>query len=413
MAELDRGAGALAAAAARLEAAIGRAGDGVVRAERLSLLAVIDEARGDIAAARARVAEARAGVAGAGPGADAGSEAGASAGSSESAGSAGASAAAARIVELGLRRHEGWLLYRDGDCDAAVACFEALIDEVPDEASELRGLVLIGLGVATHGQGDGERAQRAFRQALALFEARGDLRRAAACYNNLGMVAHRQGDVRGAVRWYEQALGVHARRGDRSALAQAYNNLGSMYGDIGEYERAAQYLEEVIRIRSRAGHAGLALGYANLGEVRQKQGRLSEAREHLERAIALCEEGRGPGYLVPDARRMLAELHLGSGAPAEAAAEARAALSWAEERGDRPRAGAASRVLGEALAALGETGEAEARLAGAVEVLEALDQPIELARAYAAQARFLAQRGDAGAAALAARAEALFAAVRG
>lgn len=384
LADLDRGAGALDAAAARLTAAIGRSGAAAERAERLGMLAVIDEARGDIAAARRRVAEARAAIAG-----------------------------EAALVELGLRRHESWLVYRDGDCDAAARRFEALLAEVPEEAGELRGMVLIGLGVASLGQGDGERAERAFRQALAIFDARGDERRAAACYNNLGMVAHRQGDVRGAARWFEQALRAHARRGDRSALAQAYNNLGSLYGDIGDYPRAAKYLEEAIRIRARTGHAGLALACANLGEVHLKQGRHAEARDHLERAIALCEEGRGPGYLIPDARRMLAELHLTCGAPGEAADAARAALGWAEERGDRPRAGAALRVLGEALAALGDDPGAAAKLAEAVQVLEALDLPIELARVFAAQARHLERRGDPGAAALRARAEALAAAVRG
>ncbi|MEZ4435557.1 MAG: AAA family ATPase [bacterium] len=64
LADLDRGAGALDAAAARLTAAIERSATPAERAERLGMLAVIDEARGDIAAARRRVAEARAAVAG-------------------------------------------------------------------------------------------------------------------------------------------------------------------------------------------------------------------------------------------------------------------------------------------------------------------------------------------------------------
>lgn len=387
LADLERGAGDLEAAAALLDAAVARSVDPVARARRSMRRSMIAEARGDLAAAWGFLAAGRALL-------------------------EGRQDEAARLVALDIGRYEGWLACRDGDAERAVALLRDVLAEVPDGAVELRGLVLNGLGVAAYGQGDFEAAERAFRRALALFEQIGEAGRAATCFNNLGMVAGRQGDVPAAVGWYERAVRLHVKRGDRTALAQAYNNLGSLYGDVGDYPRAARYLREVVRIREGTGHGGLALGYANLGEVYLKQGRAEEARGFLERAIALCTEGRGPGYLLPDVWRMLAEFHLGRGDVDEARAAAREALAQAEERGDRTRVGAALRVLGEALAAAGDAAEADARLAAAVEVLEAVDYPLELARACAARARHLERRGDPEAPALAARAEALMATVR-
>ncbi|MCA9540848.1 MAG: tetratricopeptide repeat protein, partial [Myxococcales bacterium] len=385
---LLRAEGDLEEAARRLDAAVAdtAADRPIDRARRLHRRAQVDEPLGEVAGARRRIGEALALL-------------------------DGQDAPEALLEALDLRRYAAWLRYRDGDFDGAVTELEAVLAAVPADARSLRALVLTALGVVAFGRGDYAAAEQSFRQTLALAEGIGDLRRVSSAYNNLGIVAAKQGDARGAVGWYERAVRLHARRGDRGALAQTYNNLGTLYGEMGELSRAAQYLRESIRIRARSGHSGLALGYANLGEVLLRQGRADEARGYLEQAIALVAEGRGPGYLLPDAWRMLAELHLVTDAFDEAERAAHEALRRAEEAGDRPRAAAALRVLGEALDGQGRPDEAGARLDAAVDLLEALDQPIELARTYAARGRHLARRGHADAAHWAAEAEALFAAL--
>ncbi len=361
LAELADAAGDLDVAARRLDAAIARSADPVVRAERLRRRAEVDEARGDLSAARARLAEAGALL-------------------------VGRQEEAAREVTVTVGRDEAWLDYRDGAYDMAVTRLDALLPTAP---ASLVGTLHNVLGAVDYRRGEDHAADAHYRQALAAFEAAGDERRTAIAYNNLGILAWRQGDHDGAARWYQRAVRIQARRGDRTGLALAYNNLGTLYGESGD-ARAVRFLEESIRIRARAGHSSLAVGYANLGEVYLKQGRYEEAGDYLERAIALCTEGRGPGYLMPDVWRMLAELHLQQGDPARASEAARSALDAAEDSGDRPRAGVAARVLGEALARSGDTEAAQARLAEAVAVLGALDQPLELAKAYAAQARNMA-----------------------
>lgn len=388
LAELAQNAGDLAEAARRLDDAVARTSraDLAARAERLRRRAEIDEARGELSAARARLAEGLALV-------------------------SRLPDPASRQVAVAIRRDEAWLLHRDGAYDTAVETLTRLVAEVPADERRLAGTLHNAIGVVSYRRGDDDLAERSYQRALAAFEGTGNLRSLAAAYNNLGMLAMRRADYRAAERWYQQALRIQVETGDRNGLSRAYNNLGSLYGLMGDYARAAQYIEEAIRIRKRSGHAGLAICYANLGECYLKQHRREAARGYLEEAIALCADGRGPGYLLPDAWRMLAELHLEEGAVAAAVEAAQAALDLARDSGDRPRAGVAARVLGEALAQAGREAEAGERLAEAVADLEALDQPEELGRAYAAQARHLARTDAAAAAALQARADALLAAV--
>ena len=367
LSEFLREAGELKAAAEHLEAASADTASAAPArlAERLRRLARIDELRGELSMARTRLLKAQA-LLGLQHDAD------------------------GRAVEVAVRRDLGWLCYRNGDYDGAMAQLDGLLADVPTGAQILVGSVHNVLGIVLYGRGDYRTAGHHYARALSQFEAAGHERRAASTCNNLGILAEKQGDFRAAVSWHQRGVRLRVARGDREGLARCYNNLGTLHWSMGEYERARDYLMESIRIKKRAGDAALAVGYANLGEVYIALNALDEAQSYLERAIALCEEGNGPGYLLPDAWRMLAEVRLGQQAPDAAAAAAQTAMEIAQDHGDRPRAGAAARARGEALAAAGDSEGADAQFVAAIEILETLDQPLELGKAYAARARHLA-----------------------
>lgn len=374
--------GELDAAAALFERALAAGTDPLSRAHWLRRRAEIDESRSDLDAARARLAEARGLLAGR------------------------TDPAAARIV-VHLDRDLAWLAVRDGDNAGAAAILQAaLARTAPDDAASRTPLYVL-LGVSAARQGEAEAADRWYRQAVAGAEATGNATSLGAAFLNLGNLAVGQGDHPGAIAWYGRAIRVRARQGDRDGLARAYGNLGTVHAMSGEYDRAARYLNEAIRIRTRMGHVESAVYAANLGEVYLKQGRLEAAAPYLERAIAQCRAKTAPGYLLPDALRGLAELRLAQGDPTAARIAAREALDLAEASGDRANAGAARRVLGEALAQLGAPG-ALAALDEAIATFEALEHPLELGRAYAAKARHV---DPASAAALQSAARRLFASV--
>jgi tetratricopeptide (TPR) repeat protein len=315
--------------------------------------------------------------------------------------------AEAAEVRWWLARDAAWLALRDGAYEQAEAQLHAAIETVAERPLAMAHLCNL-LGITAAGQGRADDAQAAYRRALAAARQIDATERIAAISLNLGNLAVDQNDYQAGIEWYGRAIRERAKQGNRSGLARAYANLGTLHGTRAEYVEAARYLEEAIRIRARTGHVESAVYEANLGEVHLRQGRLDAAGPYLERAIAQCRAGIAPGYLLPDALQNLAELRLAQGDAEAAIAAAEEALLLAEDAGNKPHAGIARRVLGEAQASLADP-QAAQTLDTAIDVLETLELPLELGNAYAARARITVD--PAQAARLRADARALFEAV--
>lgn len=375
-------------AATLLDRAVERATEPSIRAERLRRRALVDVARGLRDAARAHLARALEVLAEA---PDTRSEA----------------------VERRVRHDAAWLLHRDGDYAGARTGLRAVLESLERSDApehELRGEVHNHLGVVAWWLGEYEDAADQYRRALEAFERCGAVQMTAAVFNNLGNLAQKQGDFDRATRWLERGLEVRLARGDRAGLARLYNNLGTLHGERGDFARARDYLLESVRIKQRIGDGGLAVSCANLGEAYLRLGEGDLARPWVERALALCTEGNGPGYLLPDAWRMSAELELLRGDAGAAHAAAERALALAVDTGDRPREAAALRVRASAELAAQDLTAADRTLERALEVLETLDQPMELGRTLRLRAERLASTHPAESEALLARARALLAA---
>ena len=202
------------------------------------------------------------------------------------------------------------------------------------------------------------------------------------------------GEARKAVEWYEKALRINASLGNRAGLAHTYVNLGSLYGELADFERAEGFLRESIRIWEPAGHANVAVCYANLGEVLLSKGEMQAASGYVERAIRYCQAGRGPAYLLPDAWRALAEIQLRMGDRERADETSSEALRLARERKDGTNIGAALRVRGEVCFECGNVSDALVHLNQAIQHLEGVEQPRELARVYRTLARVVRGEDD-------------------
>ena len=87
----------------------------------------------------------------------------------------------------------------------------------------------------------------------------------------------------------------------------------------------------------------------------------------------------------------VAQLHVALGEPARAVEVARESLALSEPGGFRLEQGAAHRVLGEALAALGSREEADAAFRKSLQILEAIQSRPEVAQTLLAYGRFLAR----------------------
>ena len=79
-------------------------------------------------------------------------------------------------------------------------------------------------------------------------------------------------------------------------LAQAHNGLGAALAMLGEHDRALTEYTEALRLKP-----DLPTAHLNIAVLQIKDGRLADARQHLEAALAI-----DPGY--EPARQLLARL---------------------------------------------------------------------------------------------------------
>lgn len=259
-----------------------------------------------------------------------------------------------RILERNPRQPDllhllGGIAYQSGDCETAVARYDAAIAAAP---SAVNDTLLYNRGNALKALGRRSEAIAAFRKALQLNPSNGT------AYYNLGLLLHEAGDLVEADTAYRMAL---ALRPDHAA---AWNNLGVLMHEQGRMldaeaalrlalqqepefpdglfnlarlfwhtDRAAA-AEETIRqlLANTPDHGG---AYRVLGDSLQTQGRLAEAVEAYRQCIAL----------EPDTVAAHVNLGIALGA-LERVAEAEASLRKAIElKGDDATAHRALAVL--------------------------------------------------------------------
>ena len=144
-----------------------------------------------------------------------------------------------------------------------------------------------------------------------------------------------QGRISEAVVEYEKALGL------KTDEVNVLNSLGVCYGHLGQMDKALEHFE-----RARDHSPEDYMAYYNLGYTLMAQGKLSEAKGHLEKSLELNPEHADTLY-------QLGRLTQNEGRMDQALGY----IQKAAEQAEKPKA--VHRLLGEVLAAMGKTGEAE------------------------------------------------------
>ncbi len=135
------------------------------------------------------------------------------------------------------------------------------------------------LGVLHWASGEYSESERFFNDALAVFQAIGDDRRAMPLFNNLGVIAESRGDFESAGRKYSEALAISRRIGNRDSEMVYLGNLGGAKVLQGDYVGAEPDLRAVLKLSGSAGLEVLADAHSFLAEACLAQGRLEEALE--------------------------------------------------------------------------------------------------------------------------------------
>jgi len=248
------------------------------------------------------------------------------------------------------------------------------------DAADNRAVTEHNLGSALQSAGRIDEAIDRYKKAIAI---KPDY---APAYSNLGSALLAKGDAAGAINAYQQALSIdpdfsdahfnlgnalmrvgdpvraipHFRRvlSDAPDSVDARTNLGIALTASGQLDEGIGELEAAIR---RAPAAAMPVPERALGEALADRGRLTEAADHLRRAVSLAPDDGEAHYSLG---RVLLQMRQ----PAEAIQEFRAALA-------RPDAPAEiHNDLGIALASAGHLDDAISELQVAIKLQPASDE---------------------------------------
>lgn len=241
-------------------------------------------------------------------------------------------------------------------------------------------------GRAFRGLGKPAEARSAFREALELRQAAGDLAGVAKALTHVAKSDRDYGDLESARRHLEKALEISDRLGNDPEVFTARLDLGAVLLDEGELTAASRKLNEVEAQAQRSGQAGKrAMVGVELARLELARRQPAEAVVRARQAIA---DSQAEHFLAGEveARALLVRALLATGRTGEArdevphatrlvagtddrAVRLQVAMAAAEEASARGDAAAASRALEQALAEaaqapLGVRLEAQLVLAG-------------------------------------------------
>ena len=317
--------------------------------------------------------------------------------------------AALAWVERGLaRQSEGStsllhadLLVKLGNIQSALGHFDAALESID------RGLALLGnrlhllrvgahenRGVCHYQMGDLRAAAADWQQGIQAGRRLRNLVREPGLRLNLAVVFMTLGEWPAAMESYAEAAELARQWGNLNIQTLVHLNSGILYTKQGQQALAETHLSSALEM-ARQHHLDEWESHAlfSLADLRLHQARAEEAAALLAEAGARLE-GSQHDYQKPEVLRLRALASLAGGDPAQAQAQAQASIALAQRFGMEVDAGVGQRVLGEALAAAGQTAEAVAAFQESLKLLDGKD-PYALACTQMALARLLQAR-DAG-----------------
>lgn len=112
------------------------------------------------------------------------------------------------------------------------------------------------------------------------------------CPDFLGFIYQEMGQIDRAMAYLQDSIALKERTGLNEALLPAYFQLSGLYADLGEFEKAEGIYDKAVALIAEIGGERFfqLLLQVDLGRIRTMQGRLDEARNVMEEALAETDE---------------------------------------------------------------------------------------------------------------------------
>jgi predicted ATPase len=179
------------------------------------------------------------------------------------------------------------------DPDARVLLEQALQASLSEQFSTFAGIAEIELGRIAVQAADIDAAMSLNASARSRFERASEHRRVAQCDANIGLLHYLSGDLESARTLLDRAAVGLSRFGDARFLIQIYSNLATLHLARSEYDLArdrALHLQELCRATANQRFEAMGLGiYA---EVAIHEGAISESIAAIKRGKRLTTEDR-------------------------------------------------------------------------------------------------------------------------
>jgi DNA-binding winged helix-turn-helix (wHTH) protein/tetratricopeptide (TPR) repeat protein len=237
-----------------------------------------------------------------------------------------AQAAARRTVEKGTVQGSRLLVARaygvlcqigNGDstpqaCDSARKSYTAVGDR--DNAARATS----DFATFYFQQGDLDRSEAMFREAIKVFRQIGDLEGVTTTSSNLGDISLARGNLTDAARALSDAIPGYKEMGDKDGVALTLADLAEVERRRGDLEAALASYREARAIANEIGDKrAIAYALSGVGDVLADRGDLAAARKSYEESLALRKQ-MGEKQTVAETELALARLSLDEGQAAEA-----------------------------------------------------------------------------------------------
>lgn len=184
------------------------------------------------------------------------------------------------------------MLHRHNDLSGARALYSRVLERARDLGEDpLVAKACLNLGVISHTLGNLREARALYLESVSAGLRSGAPEHATRAYNNLGMVCTALGEWLEAQLHLDRGIEIAERLDDVATLALLHGNRIEPLIHLGEMDKARA---EAAIAESLMLHGGQHSGLADVGRLRAMMdlahGRLDDAEQELDRALALVEE---------------------------------------------------------------------------------------------------------------------------
>jgi tetratricopeptide (TPR) repeat protein len=277
-------------------------------------------------------------------------------------------------------RWKGTLLRERGDTEAAYRCYAQSLEKATLGGwKNLQAHALNCLGTIAQRRGDQKETERLYASASKLAEQAGDARLLGMIEQNRGVLANTRGDFAAAAAFYSRSLGAFEMASDPEPMSWVLNNLGILHTKIRNFTEAREHLERGLAIAINRKDAVVEnVITLNLAEVWVGLGRLEVADEFCAQALDQAQR-RADHLTAAGALKVRAAIERQRGALDKSIATLRIAIYEAEGSEDRLLHAEMLRELGEISRAVGNPGAARSAWREAVDAFEVVGANQEVA----------------------------------